>query len=290
MHYRKTLTNLFFIIVSFCLIVSAGFAKKGPLVIIGGGNRPSYLIQRIIELSGGDDSKIVIVPNASSQPLETAQFQMEQFKSEGAGEVDFLSFTDESADEKENFVRLKGATCIFFSGGDQSRLTGALLGTALLKEIRGMHERGCVISGTSAGAAVMSEIMITGNEKNVTEEENPFIAIKIDNIETRQGFGFVKRAIIDQHFVMRKRENRLISLVLENSELLGIGIDESTAIIIGYNDKLEVLGDNSVMIFDAHKAQNIKADKSGNMGANNIKTHILLSGDKFDMKRRKVFR
>ena len=281
---------MFFFILVTIIFANTGFSKKGPLVIIGGGDRPEYLMQKIIELAGGVDSKIVIIPNASSQPLETAQFQMDQFKTLGAGEVDFLNFTKETADDKENFVRLKNATCIFFSGGDQNRLTKSLLGTKLLEEIYSMHANGCVISGTSAGAAVMSEIMITGNEKNATEENNPFIHVKLDNIETRQGFGFIKRSIIDQHFVVRKRQNRLISLVLENPSLLGIGIDESTGIIVGPDDKFEVIGDNSVMVFDAVKAKHIKADKNGNFGADKIMIHILLSGEKFDMKKRKVTR
>ncbi|MFW6160844.1 MAG: cyanophycinase, partial [Acidobacteriota bacterium] len=137
--------------------------------------------------------------------------------------------------------------------------------------------------GTSAGAAVMSELMITGNEKIPVEDDRAFVRIMADNIEVIPGLGFIKTAIIDQHFVTRKRHNRLISLVLENKDLLGIGIDESTAIIVKPGGTFEVVGEQNVIVYDASKAAvEIRVDKI--MSGHNIVMHVLKPGDKFDLK------
>ena len=130
----------------------------------------------------------------------------------------------------------------------------------------------------------MSKLMITGNELINKDSSDIFISIQKNNVEVKEGFGFIKTAFIDQHFIKRKRLNRSISIVLENPELLGIGIDESTCIIVNPDDTFEVLGENQVIVFDASNCSEIKVDKNGNLGAENIKMHILLSGDKFDIK------
>ncbi len=280
----------------FILIVLIGFSEqscfaqlsKGHLVIIGGGNRPDYVMSKIVELAGGDKARLIVIPNASSEPLETAQHQLKELKKLGALSVDYLLFTKETADTDSNLKKLADATGIFFSGGDQSNLTRDMLGTKLLKRIYEIYNSGGLISGTSAGAAVMSEVMITGNELLNPDSSNAFISIKRNNIEVKRGFGFIKSAIVDQHFIKRKRHNRLISLVLEYPDLIGIAIDEDTAIIVFPDDTFEVSGENQVLIIDANETANIRNDKHGNLGANNIKMHLLLNGDKFNIKTREV--
>lgn len=263
-------------------------SSKGHLVIIGGGKRHDYIMQKIVELAGGKDARMIVIPNASSEPLETAQRQSNELKEHGVASSDYLIFTKESADADSNLKKLEGVTGIFFSGGDQSNLTRDMLGTKLLDKIYEIYNNGGVISGTSAGAAVMSEVMITGNELINKDSNSAFNSIQKYNIEVKQGFGFIKSAIVDQHFIKRKRYNRLISLVVENPQLPGIAIDEATSIVVYPDDTFEVLGESQVLILDAGNAKNIGTDKNGNLRADNIKMHLLINGDKFNLKTKDV--
>lgn len=283
--------HLLFIFILLIVFVNEGcFAQssKGHLVIIGGGKRHDYIMQKIVELAGGKDARMIVIPNASSEPLETALRQSNELKEHGAASSDYLIFTKESADADSNLKKLEGVTGIFFSGGDQSNLTRDMLGTGLLEKVFEVYNSGGVISGTSAGAAVMSEVMITGNELINKDSISAFISIQKNNIEVKQGLGFIKSAIIDQHFIKRKRNNRLISLVIENPQLPGIAIDEATSIIVYPDDTFEVLGESQVLILDAGNAKNIRTDKNGNLRADNIKMHLLINGDKFNLKTKDV--
>jgi cyanophycinase len=136
----------------------------------------------------------------------------------------------------------------------------------------------------------MSEIMITGNELIDKDTINSFTSILEKNIEVKQGFGFLNTAIVDQHFVKRKRHNRLISIILENPKLLGIAIDEATSIIVYPDNSFEVLGESQVLVLDAANASTIKTDKNGNLSASELKMHLLVNGDKFSIPKRKVVR
>jgi cyanophycinase len=279
---------LFTVTVIFLISQIVPAQEKGHLVIIGGGKRPQYVMQKMTELAGGREAKIVIVPNATSERLKTAEYQKKEFNWLGAASVDYILCSRETADDDSNLAKLDGATGIFFSGGDQSVLTGDLLGTKLFEKIAGIYNKGGVIGGTSAGAAVMSRIMLTGNEKLNTDSTDAFISIQKNNIEVKEGFGFITNGIIDQHFIKRKRHNRLISLVLENPELPGIAIDEQTAIVVYPDDTFEVMGESQVLIYDASEARNIRTDDEGNLRADNIKMHLLLNGDKYNLKTREV--
>jgi cyanophycinase len=256
---------------------------NGKLVIIGGGDKPDYILQKIIDFAGGEDAKILVIPNASSDPVKSGEKNVEEFKKLGCTNVDYLFCDKIEADNDSIQKKLEGVTGIYFGGGDQSLLTRDLLGTKLLEGIKNIYENGGVISGTSAGAAVMSEVMITGNELVNQDSTSAYIDIKKDNIETTEGFGFIKSAIIDQHFIKRKRLNRLISLVLENPELIGIGIDENTSIIVDNHLEFQVLGEGQVIVFDATQCKQLKVDENGNLGAENLIVHILISGNKFNL-------
>lgn len=265
-------------------------SSKGNLVIIGGGKRPDYVMKKIAELAGGKNAKMIVIPNASSEPLETAQRQSNELKELGIASSDYLIFTKETADADSNLKKLENVTGVFFSGGDQSNITRDLLGTRLLEKIFEIYRNGGVISGTSAGAAIMSEVMITGNELINKASDNAFISIEENNIEIKQGLGFIKTAIIDQHFIKRKRHNRLISLVLENPELLGIAIDEATSIVVYPEEIFEVLGESQVLVLDAEEVKDIRTDKNGNLRGDNIKMHLLINGDKYSLLSKKVIK
>jgi cyanophycinase len=279
---KKYLLLSFIITLIFNLSISP--QNKGHLVIIGGGDKPTYILQKIVDLAGGTNSKIIVIPNASSEPLESALYNVEEFITLGCSNVDYIMFNREDADKDSLVNKLSGATGIYFGGGDQAFLTRDLLGTKLLDAIKNIYKNGGVISGTSAGAAVMSEVMITGNELKNKDSTYTFITIERGNVENIEGFGFINSAIIDQHFIKRKRLNRLISMVLEYPNLIGIGIDEETSIIVNPDSTFNVLGENQVMIFNPSNALNIKEDAHGNLGVENLKVDILLSGDKYDLR------
>ncbi len=274
---------LFIFLASTCLA-----QPKGHLVIIGGGDKPMSVMKKIVELAGGENSKILIIPNASSVPFEAYKEEAKEFNEAGCKNISYIFCSREQADLDSNVNKLNGVTGIFFSGGDQSRLTGDLLGTKLIAKVHEIYENGGVISGTSAGAAVMSKVMITGDELINKDTTTSFNSIQKNNVKTIEGFGFVTKCIIDQHFIKRKRNNRLISVVLEHPELLGVAIDESTAILINPDDTFEVLGESQVIIYDPTHVENIEADQNGKFSATGIVMSILTKGQKYNLKNKTV--
>ncbi len=262
--------------------------NQGHLVIIGGGERPDYLMEKIVELAGGSQSHILIIPNASSDPVEAAVGEQVRFLEHGAGKVDYVYLTPSNVNSDSTLKRLDGVTGVFFTGGSQRRLQKVLDGSSFLQKIQDLYNNGGVISGTSAGAAVMSPLMITGGELANPDSDHSFGTIREKNIEVLDGFGLIKSVIIDQHFIWRKRFNRLLSLVLENPDFLGIGIDESTAIIVNPDNTFSVLGERSVLVLDASKANGIQTDPRGNLAGAGIRLHLLVSGQSFDLRSRKV--
>jgi cyanophycinase len=261
---------------------------KGHLVIIGGGDKPSNIIEKFISLAGGEGAGIIVIPNASSVPVESAEEQVQQFRSFGALNVEPLYFNRSAADADSIVSKLDNASGVYFCGGDQSFLTADLLGTRLLKRIKDIYEKGGIVGGTSAGAAVMSKVMITGNELVNNDSTVGFNIIEKGNIETTEGFGFVTKAVIDQHFIKRKRNNRLITVILEHPDLLGIGIDESTAILVNPDNTFEVLGESEVIIYNPLNAEGIKTNDAGKYSVNKMEMNILTAGQKYDLNKAKI--
>lgn len=275
--------------ITLLIITSNNFAQtKGKLVIVG-GVQTDEIVAKFVELAGGTDAKIIVIPNAGSNPVKWSKVQVGEFEELGAT-ADFLSFTRETADDKSNLEKIDWANAVFFLGGDQSDLTRDMLGTKLLEKVFDIYNNGGVVGGSSAGAAVMSEVMITGNELVNKDSTASFITIEKGNVEVKQGFGFLKTVIIDQHFLKRKRHNRTISTVIEHQNLLGVAIDESTAIIVYPDETFEVYGSYQVLVYDPTESNNIREDKKGNLGISDMKLHVLISGDKFDMKTREVIK
>lgn len=283
---RKTLLLcLTFLLVS-DVAVQAG--PKGYLFIIGGGEREASLMKRYVELANRfGTGKIVIFTMASGVPQEVGPELVAEFQSLGSKHVVAHQLSRDEAVKPDSEAILEGVGGIFFSGGVQSRLTDALLETPIHRKMLDLYEKGCIIGGTSAGAAVMSEIMITGDEKRTQKEDELWEAIWSDNIVWARGFGFVKNAIFDQHFLVRRRQNRLISLVIENPGLVGVGIDESTAVLVRPDGRWEILGENQVIVYDARHARTFTS-VTNRLGVHGMIMHVLLAGDVFDIARGKV--
>ena len=178
---------------------------KGHLFIVGGGDWPDGMMNRFVDLAARfGTGRIVILPMASSVPKESAAEETEGFRKLGAKDVVTYILTRKQALKPESAALLDGAGGVFFSGGDQSRLTAVLLDTPVYKKLLELYDQGAVIGGTSAGAAVMSEVMITGDEVRKPEAGREFETLQAANVMTARGFGFVRKAVIDQHFVTRK--------------------------------------------------------------------------------------
>jgi cyanophycinase len=283
----KKIFSILFVLI-FILTLQGFSQKKGKLVIVGGA-QTSEIVKKYVELAGGSGARIIVIPNAGSEPVRWSKVQVEEFEEFGA-KADYLLFTRETADDEANLKKMDWANAVFFLGGDQSDLARDMLGTKLLSKVFDIYNSGGTVGGSSAGAAIMSEVMITGNELVNKDSTVSFVTIEKGNVEVKTGFGFLKNAIVDQHFLKRKRHNRTIASLIEHPNLFGIAIDESTGIIVYPDETFEVLGSYQVLVYDPIDGNNIREDKNGNLGISDMKLHVLISGDKFDMKTRKVIK
>ncbi len=261
---------------------------KGNLIIVGGGDTPDDVYVRFVALSGGlGKTRIAVLPMASSKFDEEVTEVMEDFHRLGA-DTELVNLSNEEAKSEAVVKHLEKFDAYWFSGGDQSRLLKALAGTPALDVIVQRYKEGATIGGTSAGASVMSTVMLTGRmQKPHNEEEVELLNIAKGMMEVSKGFGVIKGAIVDQHFMKRARYNRLVSAVLDHPQLIGIGIDEETALLVRPDGIWEVLGKYYVKFFDARRARIV--DDEGPMAkASDIRMHILPAGSEFNAKSRKV--
>ena len=219
----------------------------------------------------------MIITSASGIPEESGPETVTLFHDHGAKQVMWLHIADTTMANSDSVVALlKSAKGIFFSGGVQARLLNRVANTKSEKVIKELYYKHAgIIGGTSAGAAVMSEFTITG--------DGDFTVLNNQNIVTMMGFGFLSNCIIDQHFVARQRNNRLLSLVIEKN-IIGVGIDESTAILYSPNDTFEVFGTGSVVIYDPENSKSFEGDSTNKLSATGIILHVLKSGQKFNMR------
>jgi cyanophycinase len=265
----------------------SGAAPKGHLLIVGGGPIPDPILDRFVELAGGRGrARIVIFPMASEYADAGVELA-EDFRKRGA-EAERVVLTHQEAESADAARRLDGITGIWFGGGDQSRLTAVLLDTPVEDAIRARYRDGAVVGGTSAGAAVMSTPMLTGDEKHPGGTRPPekdsgdaYMTIARDNVVTTEGFALLPGAIVDQHFVRRRRNNRLLSLVLENPDKIGVGIDESTAIEVDPSGGWKVLGESVAVVYDARSAK-VTPPTSSPLGASGVRLSVLPAGSVFD--------
>lgn len=268
----------------FCITtISAQDAQsKGKLVIIGGGSRPSAMVDRIIQESGIDQSGYgIILPMSSVEPDSAVYYARKQFVEKGLKNVFGLDFVKDEILTKSKVDSIRNAQMVYISGGDQNRFMDIVAGTDIERAIHDSYAKGNLIAGTSAGAAVMSKMMITGSELKHPEYTSTFRNIDADNIEIKTGLGMLTNVIIDQHFVKRSRYNRLISAVIEHPDMLGIGIDESTAILVS-GTNAEIIGDSQVIVLRNTKgSKNIHDDK---LGAHDMQLNIYLPGASFTLK------
>lgn len=255
-------------------------AAQGHLVLNGGGGRPRVVMEKFIELAGGPSSLILVIPTASGE-ADTAARYLDEFATQyGCTRLAALNIRERTDAARADYVNLvEEARGVFFAGGDQRRITAALLDTPVGDALARLFARGGVLGGTSAGTACMSPLMITG--------EGDFTVITAANVELTRGLGFFAGVIVDQHFIARQRQNRLIAAVLEHPEFLGVGVDEATAVWVRPDGSWQVLGEGSVMVFDARRARVSRHPRAGGqqylLGVSGLEVHILLPGQEFSL-------
>ncbi|MDZ7272400.1 MAG: cyanophycinase [candidate division KSB1 bacterium] len=262
-----------------CLVVavaSAQAGQRGFLLIVGGGAKPTPAVEEFVRLCGG--GPILVITSASASPEEAGPSAARLFAEAGAHQVSWLHIAGpDTANADTTVERIRQARGVFFTGGVQTRLMERLAGTRAEEALRSLYfERGGCIGGTSAGAAVLSEVMITG--------DGDLGKLERGNIVTARGLGFLTTCIVDQHFVARQRNNRLLSLVMEK-HLIGLGIDESTAIVYYPNDTFRVYGDGSVLVYDPRHASVPPAPESKRLTMEGIRLTVLKAGQTFDLRR-----
>ncbi|MFT4610733.1 MAG: cyanophycinase [Glaciecola sp.] len=252
---------------------------KGKLFIIGGGSRPASMIDRIVKESGIDKEGYgIVLPMSSSIPDSSAYYATNQFYKQGITNVYGLNFVKDEKLTVSKLDSIRNAKLIYISGGDQNRFMDIVAGTDIEKLIHEAYKNGSLIAGTSAGAAVMSKMMITGTELKHPKYASTFRDLESENIETKTGLGLITTVIVDQHFVKRSRYNRLLTAIIEYPELVGIGIDESTAVLVS-GKQMEVVGESQVIVFkNPEQSKNTFNDKLGALG---ILLNIYLPGETF---------
>ncbi len=259
-------------------------SRQGCLIIIGGredkeGDR--LILSELAKRNAG--GKLVVITAASEYPEELWQDYQVLFKGLGIKKIHHLQVTQpEDARDTRCLEMLQGAKTIFFTGGDQLKLSSKIGGTVIEDQILEIYRQGGIIAGTSAGASVMGQTMLVGGEATETH--------KIGNWMMAPGFGLAKGMMIDQHFAQRGRIGRLLGAVALNPGILGIGIDEDTAVIVD-KTHFEVMGSNAVYVIDGHSVSytNISEDSAEKtMSMHDVKLHILAHGESYDFRSRKA--
>ena len=256
--------------------------QKGSLFIIGGGERPPALMQQLVttaQLKPGD--YIVVLPMATSIPEESVAYFSKQLSAVCSNPVTAFNFTKAQANDHSIWIdSVTKAKLIYITGGDQNKFMDVVKDSRLYHALHQAYRSGATISGTSAGAAVMSQIMITGSEKGKTDKDS-FREIKSNSVITSAGMGFLTKAIIDQHFIFRSRYNRLLSVLSDHPDKMAIGIDEATAIIVTGN-KATVAGESQVLVVSNPKK--IKRFGNDKVAFKDARISLFAPGESFTIK------
>ena len=244
--------------------------QNGWLIIVGGAMQDPAIVDRFLNLAGGRDAPIVVIPTAGAADDYGQYWRgLQQFKSAGATNLTVLHTRDRDVANSDEFVRpIREARGVWFSGGRQWRLADSYLNTKVHDELRALLSRGGVIGGTSAGATIQGSYLARGDTKTNT--------IMMGDHE--EGLAFLRNVAIDQHLLGRNRHFDLIEIIEARPELLGIGLDENTAIVVR-SDQFEVIGRGYVAIYD----HNRMLDSGGRF-------YFLAPGDTYNMKTRDAFR
>lgn len=255
---------------------------KGVLVAIGGNERKekdSQVLRTIVDLPEGGTKVVEVIPTASSIPEEVAQTYVDAFGAIGVDKVRVMNIQSREEACRQDYVdRIREADVVFFTGGDQLRITSLIGGSDVLDAIKAHYRRGGVVAGTSAGAAAMSETMIfEGDVAN---------SMKKGNVQMTPGLGLIRTAVIDTHFIDRGRVSRLLEVVASNPGLAGVGLGEDTGIVIHDGSCVRAFGAGVVVIIEGHKIRynNIsEVEMREPIAVEAVMLHTLVDGYEYDL-------
>jgi len=257
---------------------------EGTVIVIGGAEdkvRDRVILNRFVALAGGADATIVVISTASSLGPEAGERYRQVFSELGAARVRPLHVVTRPHANDDTVARaLHDATGVFLTGGNQLRLSSTIGGTRLAEAMVTRFRAGAVMAGTSAGASAMSSHMIAFGASGATPKQRM--------AQIAAGLGLLPGVIIDQHFQQRNRLGRLLSLIAQNPSLLGLGVDEDTAGVVGPDHVMEVIGRGSVTIVDGSSSETDAWDVRGHrpLMISNVVLHSLPTGYRFDLVRR----
>ena len=259
-------------------------ARRGWIVPIGGAENKENdprILRRFVEASGGGQADIVVIPTASRMHETGARYEA-LFRDLGAERVTVMDFdTRRDCQEANRLERIEQASGIFFTGGNQLRLTALLGGTPVAQLIRKRNASGVTVGGTSAGASILSEHMIAFGDEGAS--------VISGSVRLAPGLGLTNRFVIDQHFRQRDRLGRLITALAYNPFAVGIGLDEDTAVFISPDETLEVEGTGGVTVVDAAEVSFSSMDSVSEgqpVAILGLKVHVLVPGAVFDLQSR----
>ena len=252
------------------LFVLTGSAiAQQRLVAIGGGKRPPEAMSKFVEWAGGQKARVLVITWATASPDTSFQGVKKDLDQYHAASEHAPTPPLDQQKRSDLVAQIKNATAIFFGGGDQNRIMDVLADKELLDLLRRRYADGVVFGGTSAGAAVLSDPMMTG--------EADLKILDGAKVGVRPGLGLVPNVIFDQHFLVRQRHNRLFGLMMMNPKMVGIGIDEDNAVLIEDNQRVRVVGRTWVMFVSPRAAENFDVA-------------FAKPGTTYDLKKRKLAR
>jgi cyanophycinase len=252
-------------------------------MIIGGAEdklRKRRILREFVAASGGPEARIAVIPTASSLGDEIVDVYDALFRAEGAAEISMVRpMSREAAGDPDLVEELEKATGIFMTGGNQLKLSAIICGTPVGDAIVAAHERGAVVGGTSAGASIQSSHMLAFGVGGATPKQRM--------TQMAAGLGLLPGTVIDQHFEQRNRYGRLLMIVAQSPQLLGMGVDEDTAAVV-QGDVLSVVGRGAVTILDPSNITTnaFDAKRSAPLLASGVVLHVLPQGARFDLVRR----
>jgi cyanophycinase len=258
--------------------------RGGRLLVIGGAEDPDpddmTVLPHLVEMAGGKNARIIVCSSPSENPEEKVDTYGELFEKIGVAEVIPAPITDRHEAEQPELVdAVHRATAVFFTGGDQLRLTALIAGTEFCETIRSrLYGDGLVVAGTSAGAAAMSSVMIIGGTNEGT--------VRREDVSLAPGLGYWRDTVVDTHFNQRGRVSRLLTIFAHNPQVLGIGIDENTAIDLVPGDRFTVVGAGAVMVFNGRVTHTNAPDASDDqtLAITDSVIHTLPSGYGFNLR------
>ncbi|MFP4660617.1 MAG: cyanophycinase [Halanaerobiales bacterium] len=264
-----------------------GEKARGTMLLIGGAEdkkRDKEILKRFITLSEESNSYIVVLTSATSEPDTVGKEYHNVFKKLGADNIKVLNIDNRKKAVDPGYSHIiEKAGGIFFTGGDQLRITSIFGGSRIYEGLKKAYENGSIIAGTSAGASVVSDIMIVGGRGN----DSP----GFDSVRLASGLGLLEEVVVDQHFAQRGRMNRLLMAIAYNPYILGIGIDEDTAIEINSNAVATVMGNRTVMVLDGKDITHSNISEIGEnqpLALLGVRVHILPAGYKYNLRNREI--